>query len=43
MDIQRWMTRLFRNQCEKDPSGLIMFGYFFVCIRFLSSSVKAGP
>lgn len=43
MVIQMWMPRLFRNQCENVPSGLIMFGYFFEAIRFLSSSVKAGP
>lgn len=41
--IQRCMTRLLRNQCENVPSGLIMFGYFLVAMRFLSSSEIGGP
>jgi hypothetical protein len=43
MVIHRWMTRLFKNQWLKVPSGLIMFGYFFVAILFRSSSLGFGP
>lgn len=43
MVIHRWMTRLFKNQWLNVPSGLIMFGYFFVAMRFLSSSLSFGP
>jgi hypothetical protein len=41
--IHKCIARLFKNQCENVPSGLIMFGYFFVAMRFLSSSDIGGP
>jgi hypothetical protein len=37
------MDLLWKNQYEKEPSGLIMFGYFFVAMRFLSSSDTGAP
>ena len=41
--IHRCIALLFKNQCENVPSGLIMLGYFFVAILFLSSSDMGGP
>jgi hypothetical protein len=41
--IHKWIDLLCKSQCEKVPSGLIMLGYFFVAMRFLSSSDTGAP
>jgi hypothetical protein len=43
MVIHRCMALLWKNQYENVPSGLIIFGYFFVAMRFLSSSDTGAP
>jgi hypothetical protein len=43
MVIHKWIALLWKNQYENVPSGLIIFGYFVVAMRFLSSSDTGAP
>jgi hypothetical protein len=38
-----WIVLFIINQCMKDPSGGIIFGYFFFVCLAISSSDNGGP